>query len=131
MVATVDSIIADDRDPDSGFKHFTWGRRKTVRVRHPLSRAVPLLSRWLDMPTIELPGDKDMPRVQAVSFGASMRMVVAPGHEKQGIFELPGGQSGHPMSPYHGDEFMAWAHGKATAFLPGPTEHTLVLEPAE
>ncbi|HET7369752.1 MAG TPA: penicillin acylase family protein [Gammaproteobacteria bacterium] len=131
MLATVDSIIADYRDPVTGFEQFTWGERNTVRVRHPLSRAVPLLSSWLDMPVIELPGDADMPRVQDVSFGASMRMVVAPGNEEDGILELPGGQSGHPMSPYYGDEFMAWAVGKPSAFLPGPTRHTLVLEPAD
>ncbi|HET6655479.1 MAG TPA: penicillin acylase family protein, partial [Gammaproteobacteria bacterium] len=77
-----------------------------------------------------LPGDVNMPRVQDVSFGASMRIVVAPGNEEDGILELPGGQSGHPMSPYYGDEFMAWAAGKPEAFLPGPTVHTLVLEPA-
>ncbi|HET6656202.1 MAG TPA: penicillin acylase family protein, partial [Gammaproteobacteria bacterium] len=100
MLATVDSIISNFRDPKTGFEHFTWGDRNTVRVRHPLSRAVPLLSSWLDMPVIQLPGDVNMPRVQDVSFGASMRIVVAPGNEEDGILELPGGQSGHPMSPY-------------------------------
>lgn len=130
MLATVDSIIADFRDPETGFEHFSWGRRNTVRVRHPLSQAVPLLSSWLDMPAVELPGDIDMPRVQDVSFGASMRMAVAPGEEDEGIMELPGGQSGHPMSPFYGDEFTAWAAGKPVPFLPGPTEHLLVLEPA-
>jgi penicillin amidase len=131
MLATVDSIIADHYDPQSGFEHFTWGRRNTVRVRHPLSRAVSLLSPWLDMPAIELPGDANMPRVQGVAFGASMRMVVAPGDEAGGIFELPGGESGHPMSAYYGDEFLAWAAGRPTPFLPGETKHTLVLKPAD
>ncbi|HET8552293.1 MAG TPA: penicillin acylase family protein [Gammaproteobacteria bacterium] len=131
MLAVVDSIIADHWQAEGGLAHFTWGKRNTVQVRHPLSYAVPLLAPWLDMPVMELPGDHNMPRVQAVSFGASMRMDVAPGDEQDGIFELPGGESGHPMSPYYGDEFKAWATGKPTPFLPGPTEHVLMLVPAK
>lgn len=130
MLATVDAVIADLWEPESGLEHQTWGRRNTVRVRHPLSRAVPLLSPLFDMPVLELPGDSNMPRVQDVAFGASERMVVAPGDEANGIFELPGGQSGHPLSPFYGDEFMRWASGKPTPFLPGSPAHTLVFEPA-
>ena len=32
-------------------------------------------------------------------FGASERFAVSPGHEAQAYFHMPGGQSGHPLSP--------------------------------
>jgi penicillin G amidase len=107
----------------------TWGSRNVVRVRHPLSSALPLLARFLDMPTLELPGDHDMPRVQDGPFGASERFAVSPGHEAEGYLTIPGGQSGHPLSPYYRAGFLAWAYGQPLPFLPGATEHTLTLTP--
>ncbi|HEX7417126.1 MAG TPA: penicillin acylase family protein, partial [Steroidobacteraceae bacterium] len=109
----------------------TWGARRPVALRHPLSGALPgFLAALIDMPTLQLPGDHDMPRVQAGAFGASERFAVAPGHESEGYFELPGGQSGHPLSPFYRGGFDAWAGGTAQPFLPGPRAHKLVLQPA-
>jgi penicillin G amidase len=107
----------------------SYGASDPVRVRHPLSRAVPLLSRLLDMPTVELPGDHHMPRVQDGAFGASERFAVSPGRESQGYLELPGGTSGHPLSPFYRSGFEDWAAGKPTPFLPGPAAHKLSLVP--
>ncbi len=107
----------------------TWGERNTTHIQHPLSLAVPALSRWLDVPSHPLPGDQNMPRVQGPAFGASERMVVSPGHEEAGLFEMPVGESGHPLSPYYRNEETAWEEGKATAFLPGPAVHHLRLSP--
>jgi len=109
----------------------TWGRRNTVRVAHALSSAVPLLSFVLDMETFELPGGTWTPRVQSPGAGASQRMVVAPGREEDGIFHMPGGQSGHPLSPHYRDAHAAWARGEATPFLPGAAVHTLKLSHRE
>jgi penicillin amidase len=108
----------------------TWGRRNILKMQHPLSRAVPQLTTWLDMTPRPLPGDSSMPRVQAPEFGASERMVVSPGHEEQGLFHMPGGQSGHPLSPYYRAGHEAWATGEATPFLPGAAEHVLRLTPS-
>jgi penicillin amidase len=107
----------------------TWGRYNTVRVQHPLSRALPWLAPFLDMPALELPGDHDMPRVQNGAFGASERFAVSPGHESEGYFHMPGGQSGHPLSPYYRAGFLQWARGEPLPFLPGATQHTLSLTP--
>ena len=60
-----------------------------------------------------------MPRVQAPNFGASERMVVSPGHEADGIIHMPGGQSGHPLSPFWGAGHEDWVRGRPTPFLPG------------
>jgi penicillin amidase len=106
----------------------TWGERNTARIQHPLSRAVPSLARFLDMKPDPLPGDDNMPRVHSPTNGASERFVVAPGHEDQGFFHMPTGQSSHPLSPYFGLGHNAWVQGEKTPFLPGATRYTLTLE---
>lgn len=108
----------------------TWGERNTSRICHPLSRALPKFAkRLLCMPSDPLTGDSNMPRVTAPDFGASERMVVSPGHEVDGFIHMPGGQSGHPLSPYWGAGHEDWVRGRATPFLPGNAEHTLTLRP--
>ncbi|MCW4453296.1 penicillin acylase family protein [Flavobacterium sp. MXW15] len=108
----------------------TWGERNTAAICHPVARALPgLAKRWLCAPAQPLPGDRDMPRVQAPAFGASQRMVVAPGHEQDGIVHMPGGQSGHPLSPFWNAGHRDWVEGRPTPFLPGTAQHTLRLQP--
>jgi penicillin amidase len=108
-----------------------WGERNRAAIEHPFARMVPAwlpwVRDWLAVPRDPLPGDINMPRVQAPAFGASERMVVSPGREQDGIFEMPGGQSGHPLSPYFSAGHRAWVRGEATAFLPGATVHRLTL----
>jgi penicillin amidase len=67
--------------------------------------------------------------VQDREFGASERFVVAPGHEDEGLFMMPCGQSGHPLSPNYGDGHRDWVAGRPVPFLPGPPVHTLTLVP--
>ncbi len=108
----------------------TWGERNTARICHPLATALPgSLANVLCMPRDPLPGDSHMPRVQGPSFGASERMVVAPGHESEGIIHAPAGQSGHPFSPFWDTGYSAWADGRPTAFLPGEAKYRLALRP--
>ncbi|GAA3922357.1 penicillin acylase family protein [Luteimonas lutimaris] len=108
----------------------TWGERNTAHICHPLAAAIPLVGeRLLCMPPDPLDGDGNMPRVTAPDFGASERMVVSPGHEADGILHMPGGQSGHPLSPFWGAGHEDWVHGRPTPFLPGESEHTLTLRP--
>ncbi len=129
LLAAVDATLEYFLGDGSSLAERTWGQRNTTRIRHPLSLAVPFLGRWLDMPEQQLPGADDMPRVQGPTYGASQRMVVSPGREAEGIFHMPCGQSGHPLSSHYGDAHMAWARGDATPFLPGPPVHTLTLNP--
>jgi penicillin amidase len=108
-----------------------WGERNRSDIAHPFARMVPAwlpwVRGWLSTPNDPLPGDINMPRVQLPAFGASERFVVSPGREQEGIFEMPGGQSGNPMSPYFIAGHEAWVHGDATPFLPGKAAHTLTL----
>ena len=100
-------------------------------MSHPFAAAAPRFLRpFLEMPREPLPGDTEMPRVQGPAFGASERMVVAPGHEEDGIFELPGGQSGNPFSPYFRAGHENWVRGLASPLLGGEFRHRLELRPA-
>lgn len=108
----------------------SWGERNTAAICHPVSAALPsLFKRWLCMPSQPLSGDADMPRVVGPKFGASERMVVSPGHEADGIVHMPGGQSGHPLSPFWGAGHDDWVEGRPTPFLPGKAAHSLSLSP--
>ena len=108
----------------------TWGEYNTASIRHPLSRAMPALSDWLDMPREPLNGDSNLPKAQGPGWGASERFSVSPGDEANGIMHMPTGQSGHPLSPYYRDGHEDWVAGRPSPFLPGEAAHTLTLAPA-
>jgi len=129
LLAAADTLLERTTRNGAELIEHTWGEYNTVHVRHPLSAAIPVLEWWLDMPVLPLPGDTFMPRVQTPRAGASQRMVVAPGREAQGIFHMPGGQSGHPLSPFYRTGHRAWAAGEPNPLLPGPTVYTLTLRP--
>jgi len=112
-----------------GLASRTWGEHNTVTIRHPLSSAIPLIGDLLDLSPVQLPGDDHMPRVQTPWYGASERLVVSPGREADGIFEMPGGQGGNPLSPYYRAGHEAWVRGDPAPFSPGPTAHRLTLVP--
>jgi penicillin amidase len=130
LLAAVDDVLRWADQQDRPLARLTWGSRNTTRIQHPFSRFLPPpLTRLIDMPAEPLPGDDNMPRVQGPAFGASERFVVSPGHEENGLFQMPGGQSGNPASPFYRAGHEAWARGEPTPFLPGPVVHTLRLSP--
>ncbi|MEY4939038.1 MAG: hypothetical protein RIQ93_773 [Verrucomicrobiota bacterium] len=130
LVAAVDDVIYAANQESVQLPVANWGHRNRVQLRHPFGYNLPdWLGRWLNLPPESLPGDIDMPRVQQPRHGASERLVVSPGHEEEGIFHMPGGQSGHPLSPYYRAGHEAWTKGEPTPFLPGKPAHTLVLNP--
>ncbi len=129
MLAQVDTALTELLKACPKLANCRWGDVNSSSVRHPLSAAVPLLGAWLDMRHRPLPGDSDMPRVQAPGFGASERFAVSPGYESEGYLQLAGGQSGNPLSPFFRSGFEDWAEGRPTPFLPGPTQHKLNFSP--
>lgn len=134
FLAAADVVIAGKPEEEDeevpSLAERTWGERNRAAIRHLFSRAIPLSGRWLNMPADPLPGADFTPRVQLPSYGASERLVISPGAESAAIFHMPGGQSGHPLSPHYRDHHAAWVKGEATPFLPGPTAATLNLVPA-
>ncbi|WP_147651516.1 penicillin acylase family protein [Vulcaniibacterium gelatinicum] len=121
--------VRDELAPLGPLRQRTWGERNTAEICHPLAGAVPFGRHLLCMPHEPLRGDTLNPRAQSPRDGASERMVVAPGREADGIAHMPGGQSGHPLSPFWGAGHDDWVHGRPTPFLPGETQHTLRLTP--
>ena len=97
----------------------TWGQVSLIKVQHPFSREYPLLGRLLDMPPVAAACDAYCVKVLNESHGASERMVISPNHSEDGFFEMPGGQSGHPISPNYGDEQSNWASEHKAPFKPG------------
>ena len=126
-------IVADKaKEADGGdLKRYTWGNYRTNAIGHPLAGAIPLLHYLTDPKDGPLHGDGGTVRAAGPGFGASERFVVSPGHEASGLFHMPGGQSGHPWSPYYLAGHEDWVNGTPTAFLPGRTEWRLTLAPAD
>jgi penicillin amidase len=131
MLASVKNTIRyfADKYPDA-LKNRRWGERNMARIQHPLSLGVPQLSGFLDMPREPLNGDSDLPKAQSPDFGASERFTVSPGDEENALMHMPAGQSGHPMSDYYRAGHDDWVQGRSSPFLPGATQHTLNLIPA-
>jgi penicillin amidase len=129
LLAAADAVVAVNAEQGPRLADRTWGERNTMEIEHPLSEALPIVGRRLSMPPRQLPGDDDMPRVQHPDYGATLRMVVSPGREAEGIFQMPGGESGNPLSTHYGDLYDSWAAGAAAPLLPGKPAAVLELVP--
>ncbi|MBL4802974.1 MAG: penicillin acylase family protein [Emcibacter sp.] len=115
---------------DIKLKDYIWGEQNRSLVQHPLSKGVPLLGYITDMPDVmQDGGHRNMPHIAGNLFGQSERIVVSPGHEEDGIMNMPAGQSGHPLSPYYGAGHDDWLTGKMSPFLPGETKWLLNFMP--
>ncbi|NDV89972.1 penicillin acylase family protein [Alteromonas sp. 345S023] len=100
-----------------------WGEVNKLTITHPFAAQIPGVGHLLNMDTVEGFGDTFMPSVQAPNFGASQRFFVSPGHLDRAILTLPGGQSGHPLSPFYAKGFNDYASHGATPLLPGQSVH--------
>ena len=130
QLAAIDRVLAELERDGVPLERATWGARNTAAFSHPIALAVPALRSWLGVPPDQLAGDAHMPRVAGPKFGQSERMTVSPGHEEQGLYNMPGGQSGHPLSPWFMHGHADWVRGRPLPLLPGPARHTLTLAPA-
>ncbi|MGR8980283.1 MAG: penicillin acylase family protein [Gammaproteobacteria bacterium] len=109
----------------------SWGKVNKAHFTHPFSRLVPFLGFLLDMPADELSGCTECVRVATARFGASERLVVSPSHLEHAILQIPGGQSGHPLSPFYRDQQDYWVNGVPIPLLAdGSGGHRLTLTPA-
>jgi penicillin amidase len=127
-LAVLDDVLEElAADCPAGLAQCRWGDYNVVTIRHPLSRALPSFRHVLDMQAVPTSGDNDMPRVHLPGFGASERFAISPGHEADSYLHMPGGQSGHPLSPFYRAGHDAWVKGRPTAFLPARTRYRQVL----
>ena len=126
-LAAVDRSIAEVTHDGVPLAQASWGRKNTAAIAHPFTMAMPFLARWLGAPPDALPGDANMPRVAGPRFGQSERLTVSPGREEEGLFDMPGGQSGHPLSPFFLKGHADWVQGRGRPLLPGKAVYTLTL----
>lgn len=130
LLAQLDAAAQEMREPGpQALAAASWGQRNRSKIQHVLSKAIPPLAYFLDMPGLDQGGDSNLPHVAAPAFGQSQRLVVSPGREAQATLSMPGGQSGHPMSPFYGAGHAQWANGEATPLLAGRPRHRLDAEP--
>jgi penicillin G amidase len=130
FLSAADSVIQKIKARKDGYSHYTVGDKNATRIQHPIGAAIAPLGPWLNMPVDQLPGDRfDMPRIQAPSFGSSLRMAVSPGLEKEGYLIMACGESGNPVSPHYRDCHEAWVTNTRTPFLPGVATHKVLLQP--
>jgi penicillin amidase len=132
FLSAVDAVIGKIKAQRDGYSHYTVGDKNATRIQHPMGAAIPVLGPWLNMPKDRQPGDRfDMPRIQAPTFGSSLRMAVSPGEEKEGYLIMPGGESGNPLSSHYRDCHEAWVTNSRTPFLPGVATHKIFLRPLD
>ncbi|BCA53914.1 peptidase [Nitrospira sp. KM1] len=125
---TVSELKTADRVAD--VEAMTWGQMNRIRMAHPLAEAIPLIGMWLNMPEEDAAGCAQCIRVISDGLAASERMVVSPAQQQDGIFHMPGGQSGHPLSPHYRDQQRYWSRGIALPLLSGAPMHRLILSPS-
>ncbi|MDD5037602.1 MAG: penicillin acylase family protein, partial [Methylococcaceae bacterium] len=114
----------------SSLQALSWGEINRVPIRHPFSKSMPFLASWLDMQETVFSGCSGFcVRIIGNEHGASERMVVSPAHPQQGILHMPGGQSGHPLSPHYRDQHPAWRDGLPLPFMPGKAVASLAFIP--
>ena len=106
-----------------------WGNVNALAVKHPFSSSLGRFSQLVDMKVVEGFGDSYLPAVHSNSFGASQRLIVKPGDEENGILTIPGGQSGHFLSPFYRTGFDEYADQANTPLLPSAQKHTIKFTP--
>ena len=106
-----------------------WGEINVLDVAHPFAASLGPLARRLALPRAPLPGSMVSLRVAAPSYGAVLRMAVAPALTGKRRAELAGGQSGHFLSPQFRDSQADWVDGTPTPFLAGEAVERFTLTP--
>lgn len=132
MLDRIDAAIARNSSDGARLEDARWGERNRLAMGHAFARLAPEpLRGWLSAPGQPMSGDTNMPLIQHASFGASERFVVSPGREDEGRLHMPGGASGHPLSPFFLAGHEDWVNGTPAPFLPSRPVHRLELRPSE
>jgi len=106
-----------------------WGDVNVLDVEHPFAGSLGPFGRRLMLPRAPLPGSMVSLRVAAPSYGAVLRMAVAPAAPEDGVLELAGGQSGHFLSRHFRDQQADWVDGAPAPFLAGEPVARFELRP--
>src|SRR5262249_28884514 len=86
-----------------------WGRLNAVGLNHPLEGLAPWSAALLGMAPRPQPGALHVVRTCVPGFGSVGRAVLSPGPGGVASVELPGGQSGHPLSAHYRNRHEEWS----------------------
>jgi penicillin amidase len=115
---------------------WAWGRVRPLTLTHMLGGRKPL-DRIFNLGPFPWAGDdwtvsaaySDFTDVTAnPGLIASMRMVIDVGNWDASRFVLPGGQSGHPLSPHYDDQLPLWQRGEGIPIAWSPQRIDAVTE---
>ncbi|WP_162917395.1 penicillin acylase family protein [Dongia deserti] len=120
------------------WRSWSWGSAHEVQFRHPVFASLPYIGSYL-VPKVAAPGDQFTINRGGVSVGADgarfadvhgpgMRLAVDLSRPGAPVFNLAGGQSGHPLSSHYSDLLPEWATGMYRTFQ-NPAEDVLILRP--
>lgn len=122
------------------WQHWSWGAAHGMQFRHPVFAQLPYIGDRL-VPVVAAPGDhftinrggmavnSDGSHFADVH-GPGMRMAIDLGHPDAPVFNMAGGQSGHPLSRHYADLLPEWAIGTYRTFQ-NPAEDVLILRPQQ
>ncbi len=127
----VDSLADDQRAAGTSSLDTHWGDVNRLTAGHVFADLMPWLRRRLSMADEPLPGSMLSLRVAAPDYGATARLVIAPAAPGTAVLQMPGGQSGHPLSARFDDQTRDWLNGSAVPFLPGPVRSAFMLRPPD
>jgi penicillin amidase len=106
-----------------------WGRVNTCGLRHPLEALAPWSAALLGVAPRPQPGALHVVRTCVPGFGSAGRAVLAPGPGGLAAVDLPGGQSGHPLSPHFADRHEEWSSAPPRVRRPPRVRCRYVLRP--
>ncbi|MEU5849316.1 penicillin acylase family protein [Saccharopolyspora shandongensis] len=122
-VAELGGAAGDGRLP-------TWGELNSVGLDHPLAGLAPWAAPLLGVAARPQSGALHSVRTCVPGFAAVGRAVLSPGAGGFAEFELPGGQSGHPLRAQFDDRHREWSSTGSRA-APAPRGGcAFVLRPA-
>jgi penicillin G amidase len=124
-----ETLQALDDDPDTAPTDAPWGEANRLALHHPIAGRLPIIGRHFNIASRPMPGHTHSVRAQSTNYGAALRLVASPGQLDQALFHMPGGQSGHFLSPHYRSRHAAWAEGRPEPLLPGPEETRMRLLP--
>lgn len=125
-IDTKERLIEQYDVQSADLSELKWGNVNALSVKHPFSATLGRFSELVDMKLVAGFGDSYLPAVQSNSFGASQRLIVKPGNEENAILTIPGGQSGHFLSPFYRTGFDDYAAQASTPLLPSAEKHKVV-----
>ncbi|WP_316239473.1 penicillin acylase family protein [Bradyrhizobium sp. SZCCHNR1015] len=93
-----------------------WGVVNRTRFGYTLAKLIARIDALVSPPSSEQDGSHECVRIATSTDGAAFRLVVSPGRESSGLFQMAGGQSSHPLSPHFDDLHRDWLKGRYRAF---------------